>query len=362
MVTLCNNLSIQKKEEATHLGKKEFLSFLDRNGIDQTWYANQRAAAEQLPAYFRFYPGVLQTATEKYKVHSVEDWGTFMNEKSTSGSDAFCKLKWLEDIHYLQAGSRLSDSKLIGKLYEAGLVYGIDAASAYTVQVLDPQPQDIVLDMCCAPGAKLCYIADRMKRQGVLVGIDQAEHRVNACANILRKYNICSSLAYPVEIYSSGTGGKNTDSIQHPKWTVQLICTDATSYLANGSQPAGIATEGRPATKLIWSTVHEKQARENSKVYDARLGAARKSYKRKKSSTASTNSNSPPFLHLAAGLRVGKKHVTKSTAKMLERHLEKLEAEHSIELILPTAYNKILVDAECSTDGSFSHLSSSHIR
>ena len=28
------------------------------------------------------------------------------------------------------------------------------------VSVLDPQPGDVVLDLCCAPGAKLCMISD----------------------------------------------------------------------------------------------------------------------------------------------------------------------------------------------------------
>ena len=37
------------------------------------------------------------------------------------------------------------------------------------LQALDPQPGDSVLDLCCAPGAKLCMIAEMMGREGTLV-------------------------------------------------------------------------------------------------------------------------------------------------------------------------------------------------
>jgi 16S rRNA C967 or C1407 C5-methylase (RsmB/RsmF family) len=47
--------------------------------------------------------------------------------------------------------------------YQKGLLYGIDLSSATVVRVLNVQPADRVLDLCCCPGAKLMYIADLIK-------------------------------------------------------------------------------------------------------------------------------------------------------------------------------------------------------
>lgn len=74
--------------------------------------------------------------------------------------------------------------------YKSGQIYGIDFSSGVAVDVLDPCPEDSVLDLCCAPGAKLCMMADRMEGRGVLVGVDVAQERINVCRNILKKYKL----------------------------------------------------------------------------------------------------------------------------------------------------------------------------
>lgn len=42
-----------------------------------------------------------------------------------------------------------------------------------------------MLDLCCAPGAKLAMIADRMELSGVLVGVDVNTERLNVCRAIV---------------------------------------------------------------------------------------------------------------------------------------------------------------------------------
>ena len=58
------------------------------------------------------------------------------------------------------------------EIYQNGQLYGIDASSAAAVAALDPRPGENVLDLCCAPGAKFCMIADAMQRSGTLTGVD----------------------------------------------------------------------------------------------------------------------------------------------------------------------------------------------
>lgn len=65
-----------------------------------------------------------------------------------------------------------------------GSVYGIDASSGAVVKALEPQPGDNILDLCCAPGAKLCMISDVMGRTGTVTGVDVNLKRLGSCRYI----------------------------------------------------------------------------------------------------------------------------------------------------------------------------------
>lgn len=69
--------------------------------------------------------------------------------------------------------------------YRSGSIYGIDISSALAAEALGAEPGHAVLDLCCAPGAKLCTIADATKRTGILVGVDVSVERMNTCRNIV---------------------------------------------------------------------------------------------------------------------------------------------------------------------------------
>lgn len=62
----------------------------------------------------------------------------------------------------------------VGNLLEHqfGMVYIQEAASMIPPLVLDPQPGELVLDMCAAPGSKATQIAQYMRNQGVLIAND----------------------------------------------------------------------------------------------------------------------------------------------------------------------------------------------
>ena len=49
-------------------------------------------------------------------------------------------------------------------MYKDGIIYGIDKSSAAAVLALDINKNDHnVLEICCAPGAKLTFIADLLR-------------------------------------------------------------------------------------------------------------------------------------------------------------------------------------------------------
>jgi 16S rRNA (cytosine967-C5)-methyltransferase len=62
--------------------------------------------------------------------------------------------------------------------FRQGFFYVQDPSTLLAVAELDPQPGEIILDYCAAPGGKTTYIADRMRNQGVVVAHDMSEERL----------------------------------------------------------------------------------------------------------------------------------------------------------------------------------------
>ncbi|XP_047968920.1 uncharacterized protein LOC125212724 isoform X2 [Salvia hispanica] len=145
---------------------ESFLEFLHQNGLDPSIYA----ASHSTPRYIRLKPGC------KLEKEEIED-------------EIKCRLEevyWLPDFYFLPPDVRIASTKA----YQEGKIYGIDAASGAAVLALDVSPGDHVLDLCAAPGAKLCMILDLLGCSGSVTGVDIARHRLAAARTMLQKYAI----------------------------------------------------------------------------------------------------------------------------------------------------------------------------
>lgn len=59
-----------------------------------------------------------------------------------------------------------------GRLYESGMFSVQDESSILAVNILDPQPDELVMDVCAAPGGKTLAIAEKMRNRGQVTGWD----------------------------------------------------------------------------------------------------------------------------------------------------------------------------------------------
>lgn len=62
-------------------------------------------------------------------------------------------------------------------LFKNGYFTIQDISAGLTAKILNPQPDEIVLDACSAPGGKTTYIAELMKNKGIIEAWDIHEHR-----------------------------------------------------------------------------------------------------------------------------------------------------------------------------------------
>jgi len=59
-----------------------------------------------------------------------------------------------------------------GKLYESGMFSVQDESSILAVNILDPQPDELIMDVCAAPGGKTLAIAEKMQNRGQVIAWD----------------------------------------------------------------------------------------------------------------------------------------------------------------------------------------------
>ncbi|KAF8049659.1 hypothetical protein N665_2159s0010 [Sinapis alba] len=256
-----------------------FVRFLEANGIDPSIYNE----GDSLPRYVRLKPGFEDV------VQDIE-------------SEIKCKLEqlnWLPGFYSIPPHVHIARSKA----YQQGKMYGIDAASGAAVSALCISPGDHVLDLCAAPGAKLCMMLDLLGDEGTATGVDVARHRLSACRTMLQKY---------------GLGERS-----------RLFLADGTTF----SLP--------PTTTLPCGSCDEETFK---------LWTSRRPYKERKQVAKTRNNfvlphDAQPELFFY-GQNSG---VIGLKKKELFRSLDQNDYANC-------GYDKVLVDAECTHDGSIKHI------
>eukprot|EP00475_Leptophrys_vorax_P028916 TRINITY_DN4212_c0_g1_i1.p1 TRINITY_DN4212_c0_g1~~TRINITY_DN4212_c0_g1_i1.p1 ORF type:complete len:371 (+),score=89.79 TRINITY_DN4212_c0_g1_i1:4-1116(+) len=199
---------------------ESFLKFLESNGVDPS-FMDTLPGVNELPRFVRVNP------RKPVSCDALKDELLKLNHEGSGTDGIEVTQTILEGFYQISPGSL----KIAGSpSYENGSVYGIDLSSGFAVEALSVEPGMNVLDLCCAPGAKLCMIADRMDLKGSLVAVDVNFHRVNTCRNILTKYGITSSPpASSSTASSSSKAGSSEQKHQDCEKFVNLIEADGSS-------------------------------------------------------------------------------------------------------------------------------------
>ncbi|XP_071707130.1 rRNA (cytosine-C(5))-methyltransferase NOP2C isoform X2 [Rutidosis leptorrhynchoides] len=75
--------------------------------------------------------------------------------------------------------------------------------SIITAHVLDPQPEEIILDMCAAPGGKTTAIASLMKDKGQVIAVDRSHNKVLEIHNLAAELGLKSIKGYKLDALKS---------------------------------------------------------------------------------------------------------------------------------------------------------------
>jgi NOL1/NOP2/sun family putative RNA methylase len=112
---------------------------------------------------------------------------------SVADFESVSKLGRKKSAHY-GAAFELAERKgfQIGKTWEyfLGWLYPQSLSSILVSLVLDPKPQDTVLDVAASPGSKFSHMAMLMGNRGVLVGNDIKDEKISALYATINRMNI----------------------------------------------------------------------------------------------------------------------------------------------------------------------------
>ena len=103
----------------------------------------------------------------------------------------------LESIDWIPHGFKVTKAPLnLGSLHEylQGYFYIQNVASMIPAIILDPKPNETVIDMCSAPGGKATHLAQLMENEGILVLIEKYKKRIPSLEMNLRRMGILNSI------------------------------------------------------------------------------------------------------------------------------------------------------------------------
>ncbi|CAD8110881.1 unnamed protein product [Paramecium primaurelia] len=220
----------------------QFKQFLQEEGIDEEIFL-----FEQTLRYVRIKP----------------DYQITFEQLKQQVSFSMQPIHEIPKLYSLPADQKINNLQL----YKDGHLYGIDKSSAAVVYSLDINKDDInVLEICCAPGAKLTFIADLLRveteKDGIqrkVFGVDISQNRLNITQSIVNKYKLEK---YVELILQDGTKYKN--QIQFDKVLIDAECTHEGSI--------------KHLKKYIQKPMHEQNSKKQQKNNKASKKQLQKNY------------------------------------------------------------------------------------
>lgn len=99
------------------------------------------------------------------------------------------KIKHLKHGYFYEADFSLASTQE----YLQGYFYLQDASSQIPVEILEPKPKELVLDMAASPGGKCSQIAQLMNNEGEIFALEENKSRIQSLINNLERLNVINT-------------------------------------------------------------------------------------------------------------------------------------------------------------------------
>ena len=134
--------------------------------------------------------------------YSEEEFEEFLKERDIQ------IIKKVDSVYYVNSGLIINS-----KEFKEGKIIAQDASSYLAAKNLGAKPNDLVLDICAAPGGKTAVLAEEMKNKGEIIAIDIHQHKKKLIEENMKKLGINIVKATVLDARNVNKQGRKFDKI-----------------------------------------------------------------------------------------------------------------------------------------------------
>ena len=134
--------------------------------------------------------------------YSEEEFEEFLKEKDIQ------IIKKVDKVYYVNSGLIINS-----KEFKEGKIIAQDASSYLAAKNLGVKPNDLVLDICAAPGGKTAVLAEEMENKGEIIAIDIHQHKKKLIEENMKKLGIDIVKATVLDARNVNKQGRKFDKI-----------------------------------------------------------------------------------------------------------------------------------------------------
>jgi len=134
--------------------------------------------------------------------YSEEEFEEFLKERDIQ------IIKKVDSVYYVNSGLIINS-----KEFKEGKIIAQDASSYLAAKNLGVKPNDLVLDICAAPGGKTAVLAEVMENKGEIIAIDIHQHKKKLIEENMKKLGIDIVKATILDARNVNKQGRKFDKI-----------------------------------------------------------------------------------------------------------------------------------------------------
>ena len=134
--------------------------------------------------------------------YSEEEFEEFLKERDIQ------IIKKVDTVYYVNSGLIINS-----KEFKEGKIIAQDASSYLAAKNLGAKPNELVLDICAAPGGKTAVLAEEMKNKGEIIAIDIHQHKKKLIEENMKKLGIDIVKATVLDARNVNKQGRKFDKI-----------------------------------------------------------------------------------------------------------------------------------------------------
>ena len=134
--------------------------------------------------------------------YSEEEFEEFLKEKDIQ------IIKKVDTVYYVNSGLIINSEE-----FKTGKIIAQDASSYLAAKNLGTMPNELVLDICAAPGGKTAVLAENMENNGEIIAIDIHQHKIKLIDTNMKKLGIDIVKAIVMDARNVNKQGRKFDKI-----------------------------------------------------------------------------------------------------------------------------------------------------